>query len=150
MAQEKLFQTLLELVRRAPWRSEAEERWVTELLSGAEAEARAGETTAEGDPFVAIIPPAPEIVPAPPGQTVSGPEALDYDKLADALLRAQARAAGVPAPADAPPAAPPPAPPEAAQAPPGWLPPVAPDIPAAPVHAGAAAMADPSAVPPPA
>lgn len=100
-----LLTALLEIARRTPWRSEAEERWILSLLGQFEA-------ATVSDAGAHIIPPAPPDAPAP-ARPSSGPAELDYDKLAEAMLRAQARAAGRPLPTDGTPAEPPPAPPGA-------------------------------------
>lgn len=112
------------------------------LLRDAEAEIRPNTTLELDDPAhepAVIGPPVPD---APPPTAPSAvPGTIDYDLLAEAIVRAQARAAGVPASSDAPAATPPPAPTGAVQAPPSWIPPASPDIPAPAGHAGAEAAA---------
>lgn len=128
---EKLFLALSELTARAPWRSENEAAYITSLLRDAEAEIRPNTTLAIDDPKRehAVIAPPPGDGPTPTAPGAVAP-AFDYDKLAEAILRAQARAAGTPLPGDGTAAEPPPPVAGAVAAPADFVPPVAPDIPA--------------------
>jgi hypothetical protein len=126
-----MFLALSELTARAPWRSENEAAYITSLLRDAETEIRPNTVLDIVDPNreYAVIAPAAADAPVPTAPGSVAP-AFDYDKLAEAMLRAQARAAGTALPTDGTAVTPPPPVAGAVEAPATFLPPVAPDIPA--------------------
>ena len=128
-----------EVVRRIPWSSEAEHLGITDLLRDAETEIRGADAK--------LITPARPVDALKPLAPVAASGELDYDKLAEAMLRAQARATGTPLPQDGTPQAPSTVP-GTVQAPAGWTPPTSPDVVGLVPHAGAVAVEnDPNAAP---
>ena len=133
-----LHRLLVELVNRMPWHSEDQHLAMMEL-------ARQSEAAIKGDSIDSVhppvVPPAP-FRPAPlnplEAAGVASGVALDYDKLASAMVKAQAAFAAAQAAQAA----------AAVEADPGFVPPGAVTAPAGEAHAAAAAVeADPAAAP---
>lgn len=111
-----LFRAVQAVVDRIPWHSEAQHAEVMDSL-------RQGEAALKGDAIndtaPPVVRPAAELPPgaASPAAAVAAGAGVDYDKLAEAIVRAQAKqAAADAAKADQPEE-------EAAPPDPGWTPP---------------------------
>lgn len=106
---EKVFELILRLIEKAPWASEWEKLGAHQALADAwdDVAEKLGpalgiDTTAEDYVAPVAQPPKEAVKVAPPAQAPPTFE-LDYDKLAAAMLKAQAAgAAPVPAPKPAP------------------------------------------------
>lgn len=137
---DELLQALQKVVDRIPWSSDVQHLEVLAHLRQAEEDLKGDAIDQTSGP---VIRPAPVLPPAAETAAIAagaGVPVLDYDKLADAMVRAQTRQAAIADQQNAQAA-------EAVAANPGWTPPGSVTAPPVESVAAQAAATDPNAQP---